>query len=155
MTAVDLLFDQPARVDVAIWIPGAVADVEALPEVFEDDFCQYLPEKPDHVLYAQLPDLARFAGKYPDPSDVADVLRDCRGFLIKAETPIKTFHVSSVQTYTWGYTRFSWLYAASEAEIANVVIAWAKSVDAAIRGANDDPINLAGSGPVPIEPREG
>ncbi len=137
MDAADMLFDQVARVGVLIWIPGAVADVEDLPEVFEDDFCQMIPERKDHILFAQLPALARFVGTYPEPAEVAEVLRHHGGFLIRAETPVKTFLKSGGFSHSWGYFRLSWLYAASEGEIADVVIAWAKSVDEDVRAIEE------------------
>lgn len=130
------LFEQPARVGSMIWIPGAVGDEEALPVNFEE-FCEDLPETAEYVLYAQLPVLAQFAGKYPDPEAVADALRDRRGFLVRAETPNKKFD-GPAETYSWGYYRRAWIYAPTEDAIADLVVAWAKSVDAKNRAKAED-----------------
>lgn len=127
-------FDANARVETLIYIPGAVADIEALPETFED-FCENLPEKADHPLYAQCQPLAQFAEAedYPEPEAVAEALLWTNGFLVQAATPVRHYQGGGAYGYSWGHYYTAWLYAAAEADIVPVVCQWA-----ATRAAHDE-----------------
>ena len=129
------LGDIPVRAEHVIWLPAALADIEALPETFEEQFCEWLPEGADRAIYVQLPVLARFAGGdvQPDAFEVAETLSGQSGFLIQAATPIKTYITEKLCRHSWGHYRTEWLYAATEAEIASVMTAWAKKLDAEFR----------------------
>lgn len=135
-TAAEKLFEETVRADQIIWIPGAVADFEGTPDVFAEEFVENLPENADAPLYKQLPVLARFASReaYPEPYDVAELLLFTPGFLVQAATPFMTpTKDGGVQHYSWGYYRTAWLYAASEAELLPVMLAWAEEQRAAER----------------------
>ena len=85
---------------------------------------------------AGLPELRVFVGddgEEPQAWMVAEMLRFKPGFLVEAETPVKSFSGSGVYTYSWGYRHVEWLYAPDEASIATVCAAWAEAMDASDR----------------------
>jgi hypothetical protein len=129
------MFDAPCRVESIIWIPGACVDIETLPEEFAGEFVENLPGKLDAQLYTRFPQLKRYADSddYPEPEEVADALSQTTGFLVKAATPVKTYLGESVCEYSWGGYYTGWLYAENEAEIGEVVLAWAAERDAACK----------------------
>ncbi len=125
------LFDAGVRVEKIIYIPGAVADMEATPEVFRD-FCEDLPDGIDSPLYEALPALKRFAGgDYPKPEEVAEALAYKEGFLVQAATPVRQYSDdpsdTSYSSLSWGHYYTAWLYASEEEEIAPVILAWAET----------------------------
>lgn len=134
-----MAFDSPqydlealqVRAEQIIWLPGALMDIEALPEVFEEEFCVNLPEEADKLIYAQLPELARFAegDDEPDALEVAEVLSGKVGFLIQAAIPVKKYWSDTACQYSWGYYQTEWLYASSDADIAPTMLSWAKAQD--------------------------
>jgi hypothetical protein len=132
-TDAERLFETGVRVEQIIWLPGAVAEYECAPEVFSEEFVDNLPEREDAELYQQLPRLARFAGEYPEPEEVAEELMNTAGFIVQAATPVREYHADGGSSYSWGMYRTGWLYAATEAEIAPVVLAWAEKQKAAMK----------------------
>jgi len=128
-TTAERFFEELARAEQVIWIPGAVADPESPPEVFAT-FCQELPEHTDAQLYRQLPQLARFAdAEYdPEPEEVARVLLDTQGFLVQAATPIRRhFTEPGGCQFSWGYYATEWLYAATVDDLEQVILVWVKA----------------------------
>lgn len=119
------LFDSGARVETIIWIPGAVADQEGLPKAFEDFVEDDFPEEIDHPLIKALPCLKRFVDEGADPADVAESLVWTKGFLVQAAVPCRNYIGDNIYTSGWGGYYTAWLYAKTEADIADVVIAWA------------------------------
>lgn len=135
------MFNATCRVEQIIWIPGAVADVEALPDAFSETFVEYLPEATDAPLYEALPELACFVSTEvcPPPDEVAYSLRKRSGFLVQAATPVfRAFGKTGDGIFSWGHYHTAWLYAPDESSIAEVVIKWAKvrrAVDKKARAA--------------------
>ncbi|MEZ0212473.1 MAG: hypothetical protein ACAH27_05915 [Xanthobacteraceae bacterium] len=137
------LQDATVRVDQIIWIPGAVSNLDALPDQFAEDFLDDMPVSESDILYTQLPMLRRFAlvEDQLDAEYVAELLMFTPGFLVEARTPVMEHHTSGA-SYTWGIISTAWLYAPDEASIPRVVIAWAESRRAkeraiALRGDRD------------------
>jgi len=122
-------FDATVRIEAVIYIPGAIADEEALPELFEEGLCESLPERADAPLYQQCPTLAQFAGgdEWPEPHEVAQALTGKNGFLIQAATPARQFYAEGNScSYSWGHYYTAWLYAPTEADIPRVAVEWAE-----------------------------
>ncbi len=123
MTTRDEFEESMARIEAIIYVPGLGADDYS--GQF-NGFCKDIPEAADHPLYALCPPLLRFMASedYPDPDEVASALRGCHGFLVQGATPVVQ-NTPGGRNYSWGYYRTAWLYAASEADIVNVVCDWA------------------------------
>ncbi len=133
--AASQMFEANVRLEAVIYIPGAVVDPEATPEAFRE-FCEDLPDRVDAPLYAQLPDLKRYAGEgaIPEPEYVAERLLDQPGFLVQAATPVRGYGNDPADAsfhWSWGHYYTAWLYAATEADIAPVAAAWAETRAAA------------------------
>jgi hypothetical protein len=131
------LFDAGVRVDRVIWIPGAIVDgdspTDTLRDFIEDDF----PEDAGHEICKALPRLKRFAeiDEVPEAEDICEALYGVPGFLVKAETPVRTaYGERGAYSWSWGHVYYSWLYAKDEASILEVVTNWA-----AARFADDHP----------------
>lgn len=122
------------RVSKLIYLPSALANEDAEGDVFSE-FVDNLPERSDAPLYAALPKLAVFGGDDPffaDVWEVAERLRGTPGFLIEAETPVKTPGAAPGSfSYGWNHTRVAWLYAPDEASISVVCSKWADAFEAA------------------------
>lgn len=125
------LFDAGARVESVIWIPGAVADQEGLPQVFEDFVEDDFPESESNALIKDLPCLKRFVAEGADPYEVAEALIWTKGFLVQAAVPCRRYIGDNIFVSGWGNYYTAWLYAKTEAEIADVVVAWADAKSAA------------------------
>lgn len=129
MKVAEEMFDAEVRVEAMMWVPGLAACEDSFPDVFEDEFCEGLPQRADDVLYAQLPALARFADgdDYPEASNVAETLRGTPGFLVQAATPTRHYiGDKGVFSSGWGCYHTAWLYAADETQIPVVCVAWAE-----------------------------
>jgi|SRR5579871_6604469 len=140
MSEAQTMFDAECRAERIIWLPG-IGSEDSYSEVFAEEFIDSLPERDDAPLYAALPQLARF--REDDDvvaDDVAWALHGRPGFLVQAATPVRRFHSGGSYDYSWGHYRTEWLYAASEAEIATVCVAWARKVENAQRASAGLPI---------------
>ncbi|MGX1786871.1 hypothetical protein ACWIGM_09055 [Bosea sp. NPDC055332] len=121
------LFDAGARVESIIWIPGAVADQEGLPQAFEDFVDDDFPDEATDPLIKALPCLKRFVGEGSDPSEVAEALCRTNGFLVQAAAPCRRYVADNVFYSGWGSYYTAWLYAKDEGQITEVVVAWAEA----------------------------
>lgn len=130
MNPTEKLFNATCRVESLIWIAGAVADPESLPDSFEEQFIEDLPDRPDNILYQQLPALLPFVENREDTYEIAYALYDTDGFLIQAAAPVKKYHSENGCSYSWGYYRTAWLYAKDADAIADVVLEWVSHQDA-------------------------
>lgn len=120
----------PCRIAEAIWIPGAVAYPEDVPEIFET-FCEEADERDTEEILALRPEpvrelLRKGCRLHGDEYTVAFALRETPGFLLRAETPL----ADQYGDWTWGCTQVEWLYAPTEADIAPVACACAVGVAA-------------------------
>jgi hypothetical protein len=125
-TAAQEMFDATVRVEKMIYIPGIVADIEATPDDFDEEFCEGLPESLDASLYVQLPLLRQFSGG-AEAVEVAEALLFTDGFLVQAATPVFDYDDddSSSASFSWGHYYTAWLYAPDQASISRVCAEWA------------------------------
>lgn len=130
MNHVNQLADATCRIEHLIWIPGAVANVEALPNVFEEQFFECLPDNPNQILIQQLPVLKPFTNGRADVYELAEALVEVEGFLIQASTPVKDFHDRNSFVYSWGRYTTEWLYAEDFQSIPRVILEWVAQWDA-------------------------
>lgn len=117
------LFEADARFENLIWLPG-IACADDAPEVFEEEFLECLPSKPESDIYRVFPWLWEYEG---DVEEALDRLRSAKGFLVQGATPSRRYEVDG-ETYTsgWGIYKLTWLYAASIEQAAHDVAAWAE-----------------------------
>lgn len=130
------LFDAGIRVDRVIWLPGAIVDFEGPTDSFRDFVEDDFPEGSDNDLCRALPILKEFAESddVPEIWEVCEALLGTPGFLVKAETPVRTDIGGGIMSFSWGHVYYAWLYAKDEASIPAVITAWA-----ARRFAEDHP----------------
>lgn len=123
------LFDETVRVEHIIWIPGAVADPEATPDAFREEFVEWLVDGHSSELVAALPSLKYVVENSEDmqAGDVAERLIYTPGFLVQLATPVREFHGGDTSSFSWGYYRTGWIYVASEAELEPEIIKWAQA----------------------------
>lgn len=128
----DRIFDADARIEAMFWLPS-IAGAESPPQLFDDSFCEYLPDDASHQLYKDLPQLAKFADAddYPSGDDVAEALRGTtEGFLFQGSHPIRDYDEDGHSWLSsWGYYRTCWFYARTEGEIVDKLVAWAAACD--------------------------
>lgn len=124
MTIAQVFFDNSLRVENMIWLPGAIADQEALSEAFENFVNDDMPSNVDRPVYAQLPALQQFAGMddLPEPEDVAEVLLNTPGFLFQLARPVYRYRDGKMAEFSWGYYHTEWLYAETIEQICERAI---------------------------------
>lgn len=135
MNIAEKLFNATCRIENLIWIAGAVANPEYLPEVFEEEFIENMPDNTNATLYQQLPALVPFIDNRDDTYELAYTLYDTDGFLIQASTPVKKYYDEHSFSFSWGHFYTAWLYAKDSASIADVVLEWATRLAAEDRTA--------------------
>ena len=117
------------RVDEVIWLPGA-----SLAEDGVNDglalLAERFPKRANDPLIVALPQLRPFVGGDLVEDDaarerLADALKDLPGFIVWAVAAWWYYLAWNRPAQSWGQSWGAWLYAASEAEIAPTVVAWA------------------------------
>jgi hypothetical protein len=118
-----------ARIERVIYLAGALAAGDALPE----DLREFLQE-------TETEHLARCFGTLPDfldedPADymLAEWLIDCRhlGWLVQFAAPVKKPIASGGRIFSWGYYRTRWFYAESVEQAIQHGLDWVKACQAA------------------------
>lgn len=134
----DRLAEAGVRVEEMLWIPGATVAADRNNgglDLLLADF----PRSATAPLFADLPDLAPFAGRdlsqEDAPEEVAQALAGRPGFIFRISAA--RWHYLHADRYAenWGNFSHAWRYAASEMEIAEVAIAWARECHADDRRA--------------------
>ena len=126
MNHAQLLFDNNVRFDMLMWLPATVGDESAYPQCFED-FCDSIPDTASHPLFAELPELAKFAEQEDeiDKAEAAYLLSRRTGFLAQFATPVMSWPRSDMFSYSWGHYWTHWVYADDLDSLTEKAIAWA------------------------------
>lgn len=149
----DKLADAGVRVEEMLWIPGATVAADRSNGGL-DLLLRDFPKSPTAPLFADLPELAAFAGKDmsadDSPEQVAQALAGKPGFIFRVSAA--RWHHLRADRYAenWGNVSHAWRHAATEPEIATVALAWARDCHADDRRAGQrkygwsDPVPEAG-----------
>jgi hypothetical protein len=122
----EALFDNTVRFESVIYLAGALAQADSLP----CDLRELLEMEDDATLLQAFPGFP-LALRYEEDCLIelaAEWLIDANilGFLVKAATPVMTYHKESDTSYfSWGHYRTRWVYGESMDEVVIKVIGWA------------------------------
>lgn len=130
------LWDATARIEQVIFLAGAVAQGDAIPdpllELFDefDEISRCFPDVPD---FAESEGDARAAAE-----SIADwfLMRNRLGFLVQVATPVMRKD-GKHYAYSWGRYRTCWVYGDSMDEAVKAALAWVDDVRAKEQ-TNDD-----------------
>lgn len=122
----ETLFDNSIRFESVIYLAGALAQSDSLP----DDLCELLDVETDETVSEAFPG---FPLSLRDDGDcflefAAEWLIDNRrlGFLVKVATPVMTpVKGSSSLSFSWGRYRTKWIYADTMDGVVCEAVKWA------------------------------
>ena len=116
-----------------IYLAGALCELDALPDVLEEKFIDYLAVEDIVEVFSGMPGYVLEAleqGNRGCAEVFAEWLVDSRkfGFLVHMETPVMQPHPGGSCSYTWGRFTSRWFYADTLDQAFEKGFAWVESV---------------------------